>query len=95
MNASHESLRTDYEVSSPELDRLVEAARAAGAAGARLTGAGFGGSIVALAPADRATAALGEIRTRFYAGHAPEDVESWLFIALPSAGARSSPVESD
>lgn len=91
MDASHESLRTDYEVSSSELDRLVEAARASGAAGARLTGAGFGGSIVALVPADRATAALGEIRTRFYAGHAPEDVDSWLFIALPSAGATILP----
>jgi galactokinase len=40
-------------VSSVELDRLVEVARGAGAAGARLTGAGFGGCIVALAARDR------------------------------------------
>jgi galactokinase len=87
MDASHESLREDYEVSSPELDRLVQVAREAGAAGARLTGAGFGGSIVALLPADRAAAALEEIRARFYGGHSPEDVERWLFAALPSDGA--------
>jgi galactokinase len=87
MDASHESLREDYEVSSPELDRLVEVAREAGAAGARLTGAGFGGSIVALVPAERAEAALAEIRNRYYAAYSPEEVESWLFVALPSEGA--------
>jgi galactokinase len=87
MDASHESLRDDYEVSSPELDRLVEVARESGAAGARPTGAGFGGSIVALVPADRAGAALEAIRTRYYDAHPPEAVASWLFTALPSAGA--------
>jgi galactokinase len=45
---SHASLRDDYEVSTPELDRLVELACAAGAYGARLVGGGFGGSILAL-----------------------------------------------
>jgi galactokinase len=49
MNASHDSLRDDYEVSIPELDLLVDALRAApGVLGARLTGAGFGGATVAL-----------------------------------------------
>jgi galactokinase len=49
MNASHTSLRDDYEVSIPELDALCEALRAApGVLGARLTGAGFGGACVAL-----------------------------------------------
>src|SRR5207245_4405484 len=42
LDASHQSLRDDYEVSHPELDRLVDVAREAGAAGARLTGAGTG-----------------------------------------------------
>ncbi len=87
MDASHASLAADYEVSSPELDRLVEAARGAGAAGARLTGAGFGGSVVALAPADRAPAVLRGIRERFYAGAPAAAVEQWLFVAKPSAGA--------
>ena len=51
MLASHRSLRDDFAVSTPELDLLVELSVAAGAFGARLTGAGFGGCIVALVPA--------------------------------------------
>src|SRR4051794_26201604 len=52
--ASHASLRDDYEVSTPTLDALVSAALAAGAFAARMTGGGFGGSIVALADPARA-----------------------------------------
>ena len=49
MNASHASLRDDYEVSCVELDRMAEAAwDAPGCVGARMTGAGFGGACVAL-----------------------------------------------
>src|SRR4028118_874383 len=51
MYDSHFSLRDDFEVSTPELDAFVETAREAGAPGARLTGAGFGGC--AAAPAAR------------------------------------------
>jgi galactokinase len=51
---SHASLRDDYEVSTPELDVLVERACAAGAYGARLVGGGFGGSILALSDRGRA-----------------------------------------
>jgi len=50
LNASHVSLRDDYEVSSAELDTVVDAALAAGALGARMTGAGFGGCAIALVP---------------------------------------------
>jgi galactokinase len=49
MYESHDSLRDDYEVSSPELDVLVELARdLPGVLGARMTGGGFGGSTVTL-----------------------------------------------
>ena len=48
MDASHASLADDYGVSTPRLDALVTEARRAGAHGARLTGAGLGGSMVAL-----------------------------------------------
>ena len=48
----HESLRSDLEVTLPELDRLVELAYARGAIAARMTGGGFGGSIAVLAHAD-------------------------------------------
>jgi galactokinase len=55
MAASHASLRDDFEVSTPELDALVDALVEAGAIGARLTGAGFGGCVVALATLEQAT----------------------------------------
>jgi galactokinase len=60
MLESHASLRDDYEVSTPDLDALVDALVGAGALGARLTGAGFGGCVVALcesAASDRVLAA--------------------------------------
>ncbi len=52
-DASHASMRDDYEISCRELDLVVEAARGAGALGARMTGGGFGGSAIALVPAER------------------------------------------
>jgi galactokinase len=48
LNASHASLRDDYEISCVELDVAVQAARGAGALGARMVGGGFGGSAIAL-----------------------------------------------
>ena len=54
LDASHASLRDDFEVSSPALDSMVEIARqAVGSVGARMTGAGFGGCAVALVRAER------------------------------------------
>jgi galactokinase len=50
--ASHASMRDDFEISVAELDTAVEAAVRAGALGARMTGGGFGGSAIALIPAD-------------------------------------------
>src|SRR5216110_392456 len=88
LDASHQSLRDDYEVSHPELDRLVELAREAGAVGARLTGAGFGGSIVALCRVARAPELVDALRERFYAPRgAAADVARHVFTAEPSAGA--------
>jgi len=65
MDASHESLRRDYEVSCDELDVAVEAARAAGALGARMTGGGFGGSAIALVEADAATSVAEAVARAF------------------------------
>jgi galactokinase len=50
LDASHRSLRDDFEVSVPEVERAVEACREAGALGARIMGGGFGGSVLALFP---------------------------------------------
>jgi galactokinase len=73
MNESHASLRDDYEVSIPELDALAQALRAApGVFGARLTGAGFGGAVVALCRAGQeqqaAQAALAQYNKHDRAG---------------------------
>jgi galactokinase len=52
LTQAHESLRDDFEISWPEADATVTAALAAGALGARMIGGGFGGSVLALVPAD-------------------------------------------
>jgi galactokinase len=56
---SHASLRDDFCVSTTELDVLVEELTGSGAYGARLTGAGFGGSVVAICDGDRVEAVAG------------------------------------
>jgi galactokinase len=70
----HESLRVDYRSTIPEADVIVELAMEHGAYGARLTGAGWGGALVVLAPEDRSARVMAEIargfRERF--GRAPE-----------------------
>jgi galactokinase len=65
LDASHASLRDDYRVSTPELDVLVEELVAAGAAGARLTGAGFGGCVVAVSAEGRASAVAEAAAARY------------------------------
>jgi galactokinase len=68
MNASHASLRDDFEVSTRDIDTLVTLAQSEPAVfGARLTGGGFGGSIVALAAADAARAAAQRIAAAYSA----------------------------
>ena len=88
MNGSHSSLADDYEVSIPELDELVGIARDAGAVGARLTGAGMGGCIVALCSDDTVDEVLKAIRDRFYvARDRLDDLDDHLFVAEPAPGA--------
>ena len=85
MNASHASLRDDYEVSTPELDRLVALLQQqAGVHGARLTGAGFGGCAVALVAAPAAADFVRELARRYEAatGLRPE-----IYVCNASAGA--------
>jgi galactokinase len=52
LDASHRSMRDDFEISVPELDLAVETAQNYGAIGARMTGGGFGGSAIALIPSE-------------------------------------------
>jgi galactokinase len=84
--ASHESLRDRYEVSSPELDALVEIARATpGVLGARLTGAGFGGCTINLVRRDALDAFRAAVERDYPArtGLTPR-----VFLVEPSPGAR-------
>jgi galactokinase len=67
LSASHASLRDDYEVSTPELDLLAAELERAGAFGARLTGAGFGGCVVALARAEDAGRISSDAAARYAA----------------------------
>lgn len=87
LDASHASLRDQLGVSCPALDQLVETARAAGASGARLTGAGFGGCAVILCPPGRRTAVRDRLVSEFYAGKPGFSPEAHLIDAAPAAGA--------
>ncbi|MHA6524847.1 galactokinase [Tessaracoccus sp. G1721] len=84
LDASHASMRDDYEITVPTVDLAVEAAREAGALGARMTGGGFGGCIIALTEAGEADR-IGRAVARAFsdAGYgAPE----W-FSVTPAPGA--------
>ncbi len=91
MNASHQSLADDFECSTARLDAIVECARRGGAFGARLTGAGFGGSIVALCDVASADAVIESIDRGYYAkpesGAPGEKSENWRAVLHAGAGA--------
>ena len=91
MDASHESLRDDYEVSSAALDAIVAAARAApGCLGARMTGAGFGGCAVALVRHDAVDpfVASATVAYRAASGH---DARAYVSTAAAGAGPEALP----
>ncbi len=84
LTASHASLRDDFEISWPQADATVEAAIGSGALGARMTGGGFGGSVIALVEAPRGADVRAGIENAF-AGHGWKPPR--FLDALPSAGA--------
>ena len=84
LDASHESMRDDFEITVPQVDLAVDVARASGALGARMTGGGFGGCIIALVEAGDSDRIGDEIAGKFgSAGYGPPT----HFAAVPSAGA--------
>jgi galactokinase len=85
LDASHLSMRDDFEISVPELDLAVEVARTSGAIGARMTGGGFGGSAIALVPFEHLDRVSGGIVEAFAAHAFTAPV---LFPVTPAAGAR-------
>ena len=85
LDASHRSMRDDFEISCPELNLAVDTARANGAVGARMTGGGFGGSAIALVPVDDAD----QVRSAVLAGFAVRGLQvPDVFAVLPAEGAR-------
>jgi galactokinase len=84
MYASHASMRDDFEISTPELDTFIELAEESGAQGARLTGAGFGGSAIALVQDEETEALIRDVLQTF-AGRGFEEPVFYEF--LPAAGA--------
>lgn len=84
MDASHASCRDDYEVSCAALDALVAAAKRAGALGARLTGAGFGGCTVNLVPQDLISEFIDHLERDYYRSSAP--TRDHCFVFSPCAG---------
>jgi len=85
MTASHISLRDDFEVSCLELNLAVDAALAAGAFGARMTGGGFGGSAIALVPQARVEAVTERVNTAFKASSLTAPI---IRTVSPAQGAR-------
>lgn len=85
LDASHASMRDDFEISCPELDLAVDTSRANGAIGARMTGGGFGGAAIALTPvAVEQEVRAAVVRAFAAAGYAEPDI----FTVSPSPGAR-------
>jgi galactokinase len=85
LTASHRSVRDAFGMSWPQADQAVEAAVAAGAAGARMTGGGFGGCVIALVPAGRTAQVRQAVAGRFTRHHWPPP--HYLDV-IPSGAAR-------
>jgi galactokinase len=85
LDQSHASMRDDYRITIAELDVAADALDAAGALGARMTGGGFGGCVIALIPQSRAADAASAVEREFSRRgfRAPAH-----FVTRPSAGAR-------
>ncbi|GAA0817114.1 galactokinase [Spirilliplanes yamanashiensis] len=84
LTASHASMRDDFAITVPEVDTAVETALTAGAYGARMTGGGFGGCVIALVDADAAETVADAVRRAFAdRGFAAPD----HFVATPGPGA--------
>nr|XP_018904770.1 PREDICTED: N-acetylgalactosamine kinase [Bemisia tabaci]XP_018904771.1 PREDICTED: N-acetylgalactosamine kinase [Bemisia tabaci] len=90
MNESHESLRDLYECSHPQLDKLVDLCWKSGALGARLTGAGWGGCVVALVTVDKVVEFIEKIKKTYFLNtmNCDENLDSLIFSSKPTHGAR-------
>ncbi|OKH76429.1 galactokinase [Mycobacterium sp. SWH-M1] len=69
--ASHQSMRDDFEITTPHLDLIASTAVSSGALGARMTGGGFGGCVIALVPSGSVDAVSASVREAMQAGGYP------------------------
>ena len=93
LDASHASLRDDYEVSCPELDELTDTIRSCqGVYGSRLTGAGFGGCAVSLVDRNRADAIVAFLKNAYYN---PRQIEPIVFLTGAHGGVREADSRDD
>ena len=89
MNESHESCSRVFDCSCPELDQLVALARASGAYGSRLTGAGWGGCTVSLVSEGKVEEFKKKLKEGYsrYRGLTEEQLDELVFATKPSSGA--------
>jgi galactokinase len=87
MAASHASMRDDFEITVPAIDRLVEILQSSidSQGGARMTGGGFGGCVVALLPQERVDAARAAVNAQY---RSPDGLPAQVYLCRASAGAR-------
>ena len=88
MAASHASMRDDFEITVPAIDRLVEILQSSigSHGGARMTGGGFGGCVVALLPLERVAAARAAVDAHY---RSPTGLPALIYLCSASAGART------
>lgn len=85
MTQTHESLRDDFQVSIPALDFIVDVAIQAGATGARMTGAGFGGCVVAIVPKVKVDSLIQTVTTQYLERF---QLRCECYLASPQDGAK-------
>jgi galactokinase len=87
LDASHESLANDYEVSTPEVDSIVKLLRQFGAFGTRLVGAGFGGMILTLSDRYHADELIKKMKEFFYSKKPHQKLNNTIIRCKTSDGA--------
>ncbi len=87
INASHTSLSEDYEISTPEVDRLVDLLNKNGALGARIMGAGFGGVVIALTTPEHGKSLVESIMELYYKDRDAAGIENPVLACVVGDGA--------
>jgi galactokinase len=87
LDASHDSLSGDYNVSTPEIDTLVKMLKNFGALGARLVGAGFGGMILTLTDQLHAEELIEKVEKSFYSKHPDQNISECIIRCNTADGA--------